>query len=41
MTNALNTNNKHLQNKTFARSVAYLGYLSIILRYPKYDTEIP
>ncbi len=41
MTNASNANNKHLQNKTFARSVAYLGYLSIILRVPQYDTEVP
>ena len=22
-------------------SVSYLGYLNMILRYPKYDTEIP
>ena len=30
---------KCLHNKKFARSVVYLGYLSIILRVPQYDTE--
>ena len=32
MINTSNTNNKYLQNKTFVRSVVYLGGLSMILR---------
>ena len=38
MINTSNTNNKYLQNKTFVRSVVYLGGLSMILRYPDYNT---
>ena len=38
MINTSNTNNKYLQNKTFVRSVVYLGGLNMILRYPDYNT---
>jgi hypothetical protein len=38
MINTSNTNNKYLQNKTFVRSVVYLGGLSMILRVSQYHT---